>query len=233
MRLLAINSYDKDACVDRWAAQVRLLDPVRWRAVLVTNGPSGRDWSGVGLPTVRCANPTEVVGYRFALAATPVARDVDAVVSVHAKSWVPDLALLDLVADRALGPDAEAALLQDWGLFDRDGGGECLFLMGFRRDAWVRAVARLRAHPIDSWNEVGLHRAVRACGIRVHRLPVGRTLTTGDQRSHLVMGIERPGLDLYGCEPGGLDLSFDHFRQRVPWGVRGLGGPDGVVARDP
>lgn len=91
--LLSINTYDKDAYVDHWVRQAQTLDRSRWRLQVVKNGPTDVTWDSGGWETVRCANAPEPLGYRMALSATRVPSDIDAIVSVHAKSWLPDLGL--------------------------------------------------------------------------------------------------------------------------------------------
>lgn len=222
--LLSVNTYDKDAYVDRWVEQCRSLDRSRWRLQVVKNGASDAEWHANGWETVRAANTSVSLGYRESLAATVVAPDVDVVVSVHAKTYLPDLALLDRMTD--LG-GSEVMTLDGWYPFE-ERGGECLLMFSVSASRWPDLVRQLASYPEGLWNEVVLGRAIADLKLDAARLPTGAALATQDVMSYWIRDIDGTGLDLYCCEPSDGNMGFGHYAR--PGGYRPIRvSPSGVV----
>lgn len=220
--LLSINNYDKDAYVDRWLRQAEALDPARWRVQVVTNGPGRRDFP---VETLSAPNSSVNLGYRESLSAVGVPAVCGAVVSVHAKTWLPDLRLLDLMVG---GLTYRDGVLLEWPMFREEGapGGECLFLMAFTSRAWRTVVDRLAAEPADLQNEIAMRWAIHRAQLDVLRLPCV-VKTTQDGRSHRITDISASGLMMYGCEPS-TNMGFGHYLE--PGGYQPVRiGPDGTL----
>ena len=178
VRLLAVNSYDKDAYVRRWIDDARELDPTWWRLQVINSGPT-REFPDAW--TVPAANPSAIEGYRLSLSATVIDHDVDAIVSVHSKTHLTSLGLLDHVADRLPGHDA--VFMERPPCFDDIGGGEHLFLFAVRADRWRELTEAISTAETGLWNEVAMARAVDAIGLDVYRMSARHRRTPTEHNS--------------------------------------------------
>jgi len=230
--LLAINVYDKQGWVDAWLRQFEKLDRDRWALEIVCNGPRPRAGWTVA------QNPEQTGGYKLCLLATRPSPEIDVVVSVHAKTVLNDIALLDGLVDKLLESDADAIFTDRHPYFwtvTRDNQtmivpgppfGEFLFLFAVRAPRWNDMTSAFAAdiHGKNIGTEVGLAQVIDRQRLKVLRSRAsGPIVVTFGELA--VFGFE--GLNVYGCEKEGSDrfssehwlssgvpLAFDEIRRR-------------------
>lgn len=205
MFLLAINSYDKDEYVERWIEQISTLDRTRWAVQIVTNGPSGRVFSE---ETIRCLDGTPATGYRSSLASHRL-DGIDVVVSVHAKVWLPDLDLLDVLVERL--QHHEAVMFPRSMVFNGDDRAEFCFLFAMKAEQWRQTVNAFCTMPTEFHPEVSIGMAIDQCRLNVLRIPFGLVRSTEDRTGHWITNVCDSGRDLYGCEPCTDKIGFGHY----------------------
>jgi hypothetical protein len=194
MFLLAVNNHNKDGYVRRWIHEFQDLSP-GWELQIVSNGETEQFGK---FQAIRCENPDVTLGYRCALQATEVRRDLGLVVSVHAKTWLTDIRLLDRIT-RTVRPGDDGFFLDRTRLWDAVGGGEFLFLFGLRPFAWLAFCDRMSSTDPGLWNEVAAARALD--GFQIRRISAQHALNSG-RDCYVARDIDGTGVDLFGCEPG-------------------------------
>ncbi len=204
MRLLAINNYDKDEYVCRWLEQTKQLDKAQWVVKVVVNGPGASEFPGV--ETIRCANPTVPMGFRCALAATQPGEEFEAIVTIHAKTWLPDLRLLDVLVERLHGHDA---VMFKRGLIFTD--AEFNFIHVLTPSAWRRLMAQMSKYPEDGFPELIMAWSFDDCQLDTVRITGEAELADGRAEIGLrIKNVADTGMDLYGCEPN-KRTGFGHY----------------------
>lgn len=201
MRLLAINNYDKDEYVNRWLDQVKQLDSTKWLVQVITNGPANRAFD---TKTVKCANPPGL-GYRTSLLATEV-DTASAVVSVHAKTWLPDISLIDRLVNMLHGYDGVFLPRQYF-----NGAGEFCFMFVMTADAWRMMASTICDESPELFPEIALARAIDRLKLNILRVPAEFKLSAGACHSHWIKNVAGSRMDLYGCEPG--RFGFGHYQE--------------------
>lgn len=210
MNLLTINTYDKDDYVDRWIDQCHSLDRSIWKFQVVKNGPSNIEWHNNEWKTIRCENPSiapATLGYRAALSAAQIPSNVNTIVSVHAKTYLPDLSLLKKISNLE---GFDVLLIDGWWPFS-DHGGECLLAFAVNAKIWPSLIKKINSFPETLWNEVVMGRAIKELQLSTKKLSSESAMTTQDSSSYWIRNIDNSNLDLYCCEPSNGNMGFGHY----------------------